>query len=136
MGLSAGKIHVVVNGTPVLEYDRSKPVPGQQRRYLDNMDIRMDQGIELNGGLIANPDPNQRSQFVANSMINALFTENYSLAIAMCTWLAERIPELKQVQAAGDIEQEMRVDLIFDRDYQTSKTEQPIKFFNTNKSNT
>lgn len=63
-------------------------------------------------------------------MINALFSENYSLAIAMCTWLAERIPELKQVQARGDIETEMRVDLIFDRDYQTSKTEQTINFFN------
>jgi hypothetical protein len=130
MGLTAGTIHVVVNDAPLLEYDRSKPVPGQQKRYLDNMDKRMDQGIELNGSMVADPDPTQRSQFVANSMINALFSENYSLAIAMCTWLAERIPELKQVQARGDIETEMRVDLIFDRDYQTSKTEQTINFFN------
>lgn len=135
MGLSAGKIHVVVNDTPLLEFDRSKPVPGQQKRYLDNMDKRMDQGIELNGTFISNPDPTQRSQFVANSMINALFTENYSLAIAMCTWLAERIPELKQVQAIGDATAEMRVDLIFDRDYQTSKTEQTINFFKPKNSN-
>lgn len=128
MGLTTGKIHVVVNDTPVLEYDRSKPVPGQQRRYLDNMDNRMNQGLDLNGTVITNPDPTQRSQFVASSMINALFAENYSLAMAMCTWLAERIPELKQVQAIGNIDHEMRVELVFDRDYQTSKTEQPINF--------
>lgn len=134
MGLQAGKIHVVVNDAPVLEYDKSKPVPGQQRRYLDNMDARMDQGIELNGEHIAQPDAMQRSQFVANSMINALFQENFSLAIAMCTWLGERIPDLKQVQAVGDIEQNMRVDMVFDRDYETSKTEQTIKFHKPNKS--
>ena len=127
MGLEAGKIHVVVNDVPLLEFDRSKPVPGQQRRYLDNMDAQMAQGIEINGEKIKKPDSMQRSQFVANSMINALFTENYSIAIAMCTWLGERIPQLKQVQAKGDIKTEMRVDLIFDRSYEQSKTEQAIK---------
>lgn len=129
MGLQAGKIHVVVNGTPVLEFDRSKPVPGKQRRYLDNMDAQMDQGIHLADGFHPQPDAITRSQFVANSMINALFTENWSLAMAMCTWLAERIPELQQVQAIGDIEGEMKVELIFDRDYEKSRTEKSIKFF-------
>ncbi|CAA6818319.1 MAG: Unknown protein [uncultured Thiotrichaceae bacterium] len=132
MGLTSGKIHVVINDAPILEFDRSKPVPGQQRRYLDNMDSRMENGIQLNGDFIATPDASQRSQFVASSMVNALFAENYSLAIAMCTWLAERIPDLKQVQVIGDVEGEMRINLVFDRDYITSQTEQPIKFFNPN----
>lgn len=135
MGLANGKIHVVVNDEPILEFDRSKPVPGQQKRYLDNMDSRMENGIELNGAFIATPDASQRSRFVANSMVNALFSENYPLAVAMCTWLAERIPDLKQIQVAGDIEGEMRIDLVFDRDYMTSKTEQPIKFFNPKANN-
>nr|CAA6829199.1 MAG: Unknown protein [uncultured Thiotrichaceae bacterium] len=130
MGLANGKIHVVINDAPILEFDRSKPVPGQQKRYLDNMDSRMENGIELNGEFIAAPNASQRSQFVASSMVNALFAENYSLAVAMCTWLAERIPELKQVQVIGDPEGEMRIDLMFDRDYQTTQAEQPIKFFN------
>ncbi|MEZ5479990.1 MAG: hypothetical protein R3E95_21660 [Thiolinea sp.] len=134
MGLQAGKVHVIVNKTPLLEYDRSKPVPGQQRRYLERMDAQMDQGIVMGGENIPQPNSMQRSQFVANSMINALFEENYSLAIAMCTWLAERIPELKQVQASGDIDQTMQVDLIFDRDYARSQTEQPIQFYKPDKT--
>lgn len=131
----AGMIHVVVNDNPILEFDRSKPIPGQQRRYLDNMDQRMDQGIELDGAFIPEPDAMQRSYFVANSMVNALFKENYSLAIAMCTWLSLRIPDLQQVQAVGDIDSDMKVDLIFDRDYQRSSQEQTIQFFKPEKKN-
>lgn len=129
------KLHVVVNGNPILEFDRSKPIPGHQRRYLDNMDARMDAGIQLGEAFHANPDPAQRSQFVANSLINALFKENYSLAMALCTWLANRIPELKQVKASGNIDEEMGVELVFDRDYEQAKTEQTIKFFKPEKSN-
>lgn len=131
----SGMIHVVVNDNPILEFDRSKPIPGHQRQYLDNMDQRMDQGIQLDGKFLPEPDAMQRSYFVANSMLNALFKENYSLAIAMCTWLSHRIPDLQQVQAVGDIEEDMKVDLIFDRDYQRSSQEQTIQFFKPDKVN-
>lgn len=127
-------LHIVVNGSPILEFDRSKPVPGQQRRYLENMDARMNAGIHLDGQFLTNPDPVQRSHFVANSLVNALFQENYSLAMALCTWLALRIPDLQQVKAIGDIETDMGIELIFDRDYQKSQTEQTIKFYKPEKS--
>jgi len=126
--MSSNNLHVVVNGTAILLFDRGKPVPGHQRQYIDNMDLKMNEGIQLGDDFITNPNPMQRAQFVANSLINALFKENYALATAMCTYLAKRIPDLKQVKAIGDLEKELSVELVFDRDYETAKKEQPIAF--------
>ena len=122
-------LHAIINDTPMLEYDRSKPVPGHQRQYLDNMDLKMDAGIQLGDDHITNPNPMQRAQFVANSLVNALFQENDSIAIAMCTYLAKRIPDLKQIKAIGKDEKDMSVELVFDRDYETAQQEQPLEFF-------
>lgn len=123
-------LHAIVNDTPVLEFDRGKPIPGHQRQYIDQMDARMDaEGLMVDGEHIAAPNPLQKAQFVANSMINALFQENYSLAMAMCTYLAKKIPDLKQIKAAGDIDSDMSIELVFDRDYATAKQEQPVQFF-------
>ncbi len=126
--MNDNKLHAVVNGIAILEYDRGKAVPGHQRQYLDNMDLKMDEGIQLADDFITNPNPMQRAQFVANSLINALFKENDAIATAMCTYLAKRIPDLKQVKAIGDIDGELSVELVFDRDYQTAQTDQPIEF--------
>lgn len=134
MRQAGNKLHVVVNDVPVLEFDRSQPIPGHQRLYLENMDAKMDQGIQIDGEFHPTPDPILRSHFVANSMVNALFAENYSLSMALCTWLADRIPDLQIVKAAGDIEVDMDVELIFDRDYEKAKTEQGIKFYKPEKS--
>jgi hypothetical protein len=127
--MNENKLHVIVNDTAILEFDRGKPVPGHQRQYLDVMDAKMDSGIQQNDTLIENPNPLQRAQYVANSLINALFEENYSLAIAMCTWLAKRIPELEQVKAIGDIKTELSIELVFDRSYEKAQQEQPIQFY-------
>ena len=121
-------LHAIVNGIAILEYDRGKPVPGHQRQYIDNMDSTMDAGIKIGDDHITNPNPMQKAQFVANSLINALYKENYAVATAMCTYLAKRIPDLKQVKAAGDNEKDMSIELVFDRDYATSQQEQPIEF--------
>ena len=127
-------VHVVVNNQPMLEFDRAKEIPEEQMQYVNDMDKRMDAGVELNGEKIANPDPMQRSQFVANTLVSALYQENYSLAAAMFTWMGVRLPGLKQVQAKGDITTNMKVDLIFDRDYNTSKMEQTVAFHKPDKS--
>jgi hypothetical protein len=127
--MNDNKLHVVVNGNAILEFDRGKPVPGHQRQYIDNMDLKMDAGIQHDDEHITNPNPMQRAQFVANSLINALFKENYELATAMCTYLAKRIPDLKQIKAIGNIDDELSVELVFDRDYETAQLEQPIEFF-------
>lgn len=127
--IADNKLHTIVNGAVMLEYDRGKPVPGHQRQYLDTMDMKMDQGIQVGNDHISNPNPMQKAQFVANSLVHALFQENDALAIAMCTYLAKRIPDLKQIKAVGDHDNELSVELVFDRDYATAQQEQTIEFF-------
>ena len=126
-------LYVVVNGEPILEFDRKKPVPGHQRQYLDNMDAQMDQGIQLGDDFIEDPNPLMRSQFVANSLINMLFKEQYSTAIAMCTYLAKRMPDLQQIQCKGNIDDTdkeggLSIEFVFDRSFEQAKQEQTIQF--------
>ncbi len=125
-------LYVVVNGEPILEFDRKKPVPGHQRQYLDNMDAQMDQGVQLGDDFIESPNALIRSQFVANSLVNMLFKEQYSTAIAMCTYLAKRMPELQQIQCKGDIESEdddgLSIEFVFDRSFEKAQQEQTIQF--------
>ena len=124
------KLFVIFNNEPVLEFDRSKPVPGHQRRYLDKMDERMEQGIQLGDAFIEAPNALQRSQFVANSLVNSLLKENYDQAIAMCTFLGKRMPELQQIKCEGSEEEEggISIEFVYDRSYETAQQEQTIQF--------
>lgn len=132
-------LYVIFNGEPILEFDRAKPVPGHQRSYLDNMDARMDTGIQLGEGFVESPNPLQRSQFVANSLVNALLKDNYSQAIAMCTYLAKRMPDLQQIKCEGsqndseDENQEISIEFVYDRNYEKAQQEQTIQFFKPDK---
>ena len=149
-GIDDGILYVIVNGEPILEFDRKKPVPGHQRQYLDNMDAQMDQGIQLGDTFIESPNELMRSQFVANSLVNMLFKEQYSTAIAMCTYLAKRMPELQQIQCKGDITENpstgsgvgasgkaskekdedngFSIEFVFDRSFEKTQQEQTIQF--------
>ena len=122
-------LYVVLNDEPLLEFDRRKPVPGHQRQYLDNMDSQMDQGIQLGDDFITEPNPLQRTQFVANSLVNLLLKDEYSMAIAMCTYLAKRMPELQQIQCLKNDKEEISIELVFDRSYEKSQQEQTIQFY-------
>lgn len=122
------KLIVVINGNPILEFDRGKPVPGHQRQFLDNMDGRMDKGIHLAGESIADPNALQRVQFVANSMVLALSEENDALGAAMCTYLANRMPDLQQVKAVSNEESGLSIELVFDRSYEKAQQEQVVVF--------
>jgi len=125
-------LYVIINNEPILEFDRSKPVPGHQRQYLDNMDDRMDQGIQLGADFIKAPNALQRSQFVANSLVNALQNDQDGIASAMCTYLAKRMPDLQQIKCAskeGDSDKELSIELVFDRSFEKAQQEQSIQFF-------
>lgn len=127
------KLHIIINDAVILEYDRTKPIPGKQRQYLDHMDATMDEGINLGADDIEHPNTLQRAQYIANSLINALFKEDYNLGMAMCTYLAQRIPDLLQVKAIGE-KSEMSVEFIFDRSLEKAKQEQKIEFYNPKSS--
>ncbi len=123
------KLYVILNDEALLEFDRKKPVPGHQRQYLDNMDSQMDQGIQLDKDFIKEPNALQRSQFVANSLVNLLLKDEYSMSLAMCTYLAKRMPDLQQIKCQGDTDSEISIELVFDRSFEKSQQEQTIKFY-------
>ena len=107
---------VLLDGIAQLEYDRDKPLPVHQAAYLDRMDVRMDEGILVGDETIASPDLNQRAQFVAGNLVHALNTGDEQLAGAMCSWLALRLPDLKQVRIQTDAG-EVSIELVFDEAY-------------------
>ncbi len=90
---------VYVNGMRRLEFDRSRGVPGQQRKLLDEMDQDMDQGINLGGEQIAAPDAEQKAQYVVEHLLNALARQQESAAVIFCTYLGVRLPELVAIRA-------------------------------------
>jgi hypothetical protein len=108
---------VLLNDIAQLEYDRDRPLSDYQQTYLDSMDDKMDQqGIDIDGVRVENPDENQKIQFVAANLLSAMRSDNEGLTSALCTWLATRIPDLKQIKYT-DREGDVTIDLVFDEDY-------------------
>ena len=108
---------VLLDGIAQLEYDRDRPLPVHQAAYLDKMDARMDDGILIGDETLASPDINQRAQVVAGNLVHAFNTGEEQLAGAMCSWLAIRLPELKQVRIRTDEAGEVAIELVFDEEY-------------------
>jgi len=107
---------VMLNGIAQLEYDRDKLLPDHQAAYLDKMDTKMDDGIVLDEETITNPDQSQRTRFAAANLVHALKTDDESMAAAMCSYLAIRLPELKQVRIE-DNGGEVTIELVYDEEY-------------------
>jgi hypothetical protein len=107
---------VLLNGVAQIEYDRTRPLPEHQRARLDDMDRKMDAGITVDGQRVTAPDPVQRARFVASHLAQAIKDGNEALAAAMTTYLAVRLPDLKQVKIRQEGEG-FAIELDFDRDY-------------------
>jgi hypothetical protein len=123
---------VLLNGIAQIEYDRGKPLPDYQGAYLDKMDRKMnEQGIAIDGRVITGPDLGQKAQFVAANLAHAINTDDEAQAAAMCTWLAVRLPDLKQIKIRqqGD---ELSIELDYERDY---VKQYPLQFTPLQKGN-
>ncbi len=110
------KLVVVLDGVSQLEYDRATELAPAQLQYLQRLDQKMDAGIEVAGLHIQHPDGLQRAQFIALQLLQAVQDGNEAQAAVTCAYLANRIPELKQVRAvtrAGLLS----FDLVFDKAY-------------------
>jgi len=107
---------VLLNGIAQIEYDRNKPLPDYQGAYLEKMDRKMEAGIDIDGQRIPKPDLGQRAQFVTANLVHAIRTNNESLAAAMCTYLATRLTDLKQVKIREE-GNDFSIELDFDKDY-------------------
>jgi len=110
------RLAVLVNGQAVIEYDRSKPLTDKQQQYLDKMDQEMNAGINLAGMAIEQPDQIQRAKFVANALLQSIQSDDEPRIAATCSYLAVRLPELKQIRA--DMNQDnFNIDLVFDEKF-------------------
>ena len=107
---------VLLNDIAQLEYDRNVTLTDYQTAYLDAMDTQMDQGIDIDGQRLMKPELNQKIQFVSANLLDAMRSDNEGLTSALCTYLASRLPDLKQVKITDDAEG-VCIDLIFDESY-------------------
>jgi len=124
--LDAPLLTIVLNGEAVIEYDRRKPLASRQRLFLDHMDRDMDSGFSLEGRQEAAPDLLTRARFVATSLLQALESENDSVAAATCAYLALRLPELKQVR--GDKKDgQLHINLVFDEPHVQTQVVQFVR---------
>jgi len=109
-------VKLLVDDQIVLEYNKSIPLPEQQLGYLEKMDAMMTKGIELGGNKISQPDNTQKAQFVALNMLIHLKQSDDTGAIAMFSYLVNRLPDLKQVKAKY-INDKVGIEFVFDRDH-------------------
>ena len=108
---------IVVNDQLTLQYDRQRELPEHQQRYLEQLDAKFDQGIELQGQFLEQPNIEQRAKFMALSLMEGILYQEDNKAAASMAWLATRLADLKQVVAQVD-DQGTRFELVFDREYQ------------------
>ena len=106
------QLSIYINENKVFVYDKNTRLPGKQRKFLDGMDLDMDTGIKLNNEMIGSPNKMQRANYVVMSLLYGIETKSEELVAATCSYLANRLPELKQINAIekGD---EVTLNLIF-----------------------
>ncbi len=124
MESSMSKLAIVVNDQLTLDYDRNKPLDAEQQAYLDKLDQKFDQGIELQGEYLEQPDIQQRARYMALSMMEGIIYQEDAKAAVSVAWLATRLPDLKQVVAIVD-KDGTQFELVFDREY---KPHQVVSF--------
>lgn len=107
---------VLINGIAQIEFDRDKQLDDYQLTYLDEMDRKMEKGIDIDGEAVSSPELHQKIQFVTANMISAIKADNEAMTSALCSYLATRMPDLKQVKITEENEG-MSVDMVFDQEY-------------------
>lgn len=107
---------VLLDGLAQLEYNRDLPLPDHQALYLDKMDEKMSEGIMIGDEMLVNPDLNQRAQFVAGNLAHAIKVDDEPTAAALCSYLADRLPDLKQIKIT-DEQGNLSIEMVFDEDY-------------------
>ena len=94
----------------------------------------MDEGIQVGDAVILNPDINQRAQFVAGNLADAILNDQESAAAALCSYLAKILPDLKQMkitqstnndESSNNTNNEISIELVFDEHYQQQV---PVQF--------
>lgn len=109
---------VMLNDVAQLEYDRNTPLTDYQLGYLESMDEKMAAGIDLAGATITDPDLDQKTQFVAANLLQAMKSGNEGMTSALCTYLAHNHPDLKQLKYTEADDGNITIELVYDEEYQ------------------
>ncbi len=108
---------IVLNGSLQFEYDREETLGHVQVDYLNSMDVGMDRsGVFIGQQKIMTPSQEQKQEFVATSLYNAIQNGSDGMIGSMTTYLAIRDADLKQVRfsdEAGDLSVELVHDEAF-----------------------
>ena len=107
---------ILINDIAQLENDRDKPLTDYQETYLNSMDEKMASGISIDGTFIKEPDTNQKIQFITANLVNAMKSDDEGMSSALCSYIATRLPDLKQIKIM-DSDEGITIDLVFDDDY-------------------
>lgn len=110
------KLAILLNGVAQIEYDRAVALEQKLADYLDNMDQKMDAGIRIGETPINDPSPEQKAEFVASNLYHAIKADNEAMASAMSSYLAVRLPDLKQVKF-NDADGSVSIELVYDEVY-------------------
>jgi len=113
---SSNFLIVQVNGSPALEYDRTKSLSSTQQKSLALIEEKLNLGLMLGNEQVMNPSLEQRIEFVSANLISAILKDEEVLAAASCAYIAQALPELKQIKAL-EKNGEISIELIFDREY-------------------
>ncbi len=111
------KVSFLLEGQEVLTYDRSIALTDQQKNYLEDMDKTLEEGFMLAGQKVEQPDLEQKTQFVALNLVQALQKEDDKTAIILFSYLVDRMPELKQAKARvkeSESGNKIGIEFIFD----------------------
>jgi len=111
---------VLLNGTPMLEYNRDRALSPSQEQSLKLMSEKLDQGFDLGNQHVDRPKLEQKIEFVTANLVSAMLNDKETLAAASCAYLAHALPELKQVKAI-EVDGEISIELIFDREFQAEE---------------
>ncbi|QKQ26251.1 hypothetical protein [Candidatus Reidiella endopervernicosa] len=117
----AEKLVISLDGASQLEYDRSHELAESQLEALAKMDLEMNKGITLAGDRYEEPNALQRAHFTALHLIRAVKESNESRAVMMLTYLAVRIPDLRQVRIVSK-DEIYDYQFVFDRDFVPEST--------------
>ena len=110
------KLAITLNGIAQIEYDRNVALDAKLADYLDNMDSRMYSGVSIGEQQIPSPTSEQKAEFVASNLYHAIKGNNEAMASAMTSYLAVRIPDLKQVKY-DDADGNVGIELVYDEVY-------------------
>jgi len=109
------KLSILLDDQVQFEYDRDFPPDQTQVDFLNNMDKGMDaSGIIIDQEKIQAPTQEQKLEFVATNLFNALGAKSGSMIGSMTTYLAIKSPKLKQVLFFQQEDGEMTKKMVYD----------------------